>query len=412
MTTLGHELCQRGHRVTFAGILDGQSKVKAAGLEFYPMGTSEFPRGAIAQSVTQLGQLSGLQAFRYTIERYKQSTTLLLSEAPNACREIGVDVLLIDQTFLGGATVAQYLDLPCISVCNALMLNREPDIPPFNTNWPYAATWRARLRNRAGYQLMTQLTRPITQVIAEYRQKWHLPALQSPNDHYSNLAQLCQQPAEFEYPRKILPSCFHFTGPYSNPISREPVPFPFEKLTGQPLIYASLGTIQNQLLDTFHIIAAACQELDAQLVIALGGGTSPESLPVLPGSPLVVGFAPQLDLLQRAALTITHAGMNTTLESLANGVPMVAIPIANDQPGVAARIAWTGTGEVVTLKRLSIAKLQPAIERVFTQDSYKQNAVRLQMAIQRAGGVQRAADIVEQVAATGKSIPFGYELNC
>jgi UDP:flavonoid glycosyltransferase YjiC (YdhE family) len=94
--------------------------------------------------------------------------------------------------------------------------------------------------------------------------------------------------------------------------------------------------------------------LDAQLVISLGGGNNPESLPNLPGNPLVVGYAPQLELLEKATLTITHAGMNTTLECLTNGVPMVAIPVANDQPGIAARIAWTGVGEVVPLKKVSL----------------------------------------------------------
>src|SRR2546422_7887921 len=69
----------------------------------------------------------------------------------------------------------------------------------------------------------------------------------------------------------------------------------------------------------------------------------------LAGEPIVVEFAPQLELLKRAALCITHAGLNTALECLSNGVPMVAIPITNDQPGVAARIEWTGTGEMVSV---------------------------------------------------------------
>lgn len=115
-----------------------------------------------------------------------------------------------------------------------------------------------------------------------------------------------------------------------------------------------------------------------------------------------MGFVPQLELLSRTTLTITHAGLNTTLESLSNGVPMVAIPIANDQPGVAARIAWTGTGEVVPLKRLSVSRLRSAIEQVFAEDSYQRSALRLKEAINQAGGVERAADIVEQVIATGK----------
>ena len=339
MTTLGHELNQRGHRVTLVGTLDAQPKVLAAGLEFRAIGEVEFPAGSIADSLAKLGQLNGFAAFRYTIELFKQITVTLLQEGPSALKSAGVEALLIDQTSFGGSTIAQLLDIPFISVCCALMLNQDPNIPPFNTSWSYHPSWWARLRNQAGYELMAAIAKPIRELIAEYRQQWNLPLLRHPDDAYSQLAQLCQQPAEFEFPREALPACFHFTGPYSNPDSREPTFFPFDHLTGQPVIYASLGTVQNRLLGTFQTIAEACRDLDVQLVIALGGGCAPEALPALPGSPLVVGYAPQLELLQRTTLTITHAGMNTTLESLNNGVPMVAIPIANDQPGIASRIA-------------------------------------------------------------------------
>jgi len=335
---------------------------------------------------------------------FKQITATLLQEAPSVLQSAGIEFLIIDQTSFGGSTVAQLLDLPFVSVCCALMLNRDPNVPPLITSWSYHPNGWARLRNQAGHELMTGIAKPITKLIADYRHNRiylrsdirMMPILNWLNS-VSNLLNLSSQGS-------LLPACFHFTGPYSNPASREPTYFPFDKLTWQPLIYASLGTVQNRLLGTFQTIAEACQDLDAQLVIALGGGRSPESLPVLPGSPLVVEYAPQLELLQRTTLTITHAGMNTTLESLGNGVPMVAIPIANDQPGVAARIAWTGTGEVVSLKRLSVSKLRQAIERVLTEDSYKKNALRLQEAINRAGGVQTAADIIEQVMATGKPV--------
>ncbi|NDJ16656.1 glycosyl transferase family 1 [Myxacorys almedinensis A] len=404
MTALGYELHQRGHRVTVVGMPDAKPKVLAAGLEFRAIGEVAFPLGAVPDAFTKLGQLEGFTAFRYTIELFKQLTLTLLQEAPAALQSAGIEVLLIDQTSFGGSTVAQFLDLPFISVCCALMLNQDPKVPPFNTAWRYHSTRWAQIRNQLGHEFMTRIARPITDLVVEYRQHWNLPAYTHPDDAYSNLAQLCQQPAEFEFPRQHLPACFHFTGPYSNSASRAPSSFPFEQLTGQPLIYASLGTVQNQLLGTFQIIAEACRELDAQLVIALGGGSTPEALLPLPGSPLVVEYAPQLDLLQRTTLTITHAGMNTTLESLSNGVPMVAIPIANDQPGVAARIAWTGTGEVIPLKRLSVSKLRSAIQHVLTKETYKDNALRLQAMIQRSGGVKKAIDIVEQVAATGKPV--------
>ncbi len=190
-----------------------------------------------------------------------------------------------------------------------------------------------------GNELLKLLAKPVIETIASYRREWNLPRHSHPNDNYSQLAQLSQAPAEFEFPRQNLPQWFHLTGPYHSAASREPVPFPYEQLTGKPLIYASMGTLQNRLIAVFEKIAEACEGLNAQLVISLGGSAKPELLPELPGNPLVVEYAPQLELLKQATLMVTHAGMNTTMECLKNGVPMVAIPVTNDQPGVAARIA-------------------------------------------------------------------------
>ncbi len=96
----------------------------------------------------------------------------------------------------------------------------------------------------------------------------------------------------------------------------------------------------------------------------MGGSAKPELLPGLPGNPLGVEYAPQLALLEKATLTITHAGMNTKTECVKYGVPMVAIPVTNDQPGVAARIAWTGAGEFVPLNKLNVPRLRDAIKQV------------------------------------------------
>lgn len=404
MLPLGCELQQRGHRVTLFGLLDAQPQTVAAGLDFWAIGEAEFPAGALSQSFAQLGELSGLAALRYTINLFKQEAAVILRDAPQAIKEANVEALLVDQTSPEAGTVADFLEIPFITVCSAVVLNREETVPPFNTPWSYNPVWWARLRNRMAYSLLSRITKPLRELVNDYRKEWKLPLHSHPNQLYSQLAQLSQQPAELEFPRTTLPKYFHFTGPYHNSTGRKSVPFPYEKLTGQPLIYASMGTLQNRQQEIFQRIAEACVGLDAQLVISLGGSGSPESLPELPGSPLVVSYAPQLELLKKATLTITHAGMNTTLESLTNGVPMVAIPIANDQHGIAARIAWTGVGEFVPLSQLSVPKLRAAIQRVLTEDSYKKNASRLQEAIRRAGGVSRAADIIEQAVSTGKPV--------
>lgn len=404
MIALGREIQKRDHRVTLVGILDTQHQVRAAGLGFQVIGETEFPLGISSQLVKRKGELSGLAALQHNIKVAKQDVIVCLRDLPEAIQSAGIEVLLVDQASVAGGTVAEFLKIPFVNVCNALLYNFDYSIPPVFTLWEYKQKRWAYLRNRAGYSLLTVFAQPLKKLVAEYRLQWGLPLHSNSSDLFSKLAQVSQQPPEFEFPRTTLPPYFHFTGPYVDPAGREHVDFPFDKLTEQPLIYASLGTIQNQLIWIFQSIAEACLNLEAQLVISLGSSASVSTLPKLPGSPLVVKYAPQLDLLKKAALTITHAGLNTTLESLSNGVPLVAIPIATDQPGVAARIAWTGTGEVVTLKQLTVPRLRAAICKVLDDESYRYNARKLQLAIAASGGVSRAADIIEEVARTRKPV--------
>jgi zeaxanthin glucosyltransferase len=271
---------------------------------------------------------------------------------------------------------------------------------------PRCANWRwAQLRNRTAYGLLNLIAQPVLQVVSRYRQMWNLPAYTHPNDIFSKLAIITRHIPEFEFPRQ-LPLHFHFTGSFHQSIARQAIAFPFERLDGRPLIYASMGTVQNRFSFIFRTIAEACASPDTQLVISLGGRLDPEAFSNLPGNPIIVKYAPQLELLQRASLNITHAGLNTTLESLSYGVPMVAIPVTDDQPGVAARIAWTGTGEIVTLSQLSVPKLRGAIKRVLTEGSYQQNAVRLQALMRQTRGVNRAADIIEQAVSTKSPVIY------
>jgi zeaxanthin glucosyltransferase len=111
---------------------------------------------------------------------------------------------------------------------------------------------------------------------------------------------------------------------------------------------------------------------------------------------VVVRHAPQLELLKRASLCITHAGLNTVLEALAHGVPQVAIPITVDQPGVAARIAEKKTGLVVSLKELIPSRLALLLDQVLHESSYRNNARKLQKIIAETNGLSVAADLVEK----------------
>ena len=391
---LGRSLVANGHAVTCFQVLDLEQKIHSEGLGFRAIGESDHPRGSLPQSLAELGRRKGRAALTFTIQAVAQTSVMVCRDAPAAIRAAGVDALLVDQMEPAGGAVAEHLGLPFVTVCNALAINRDPISPPPFTPWQFKDAWWATLRNRAGYFLSDRMTRPITRVVADYRAQWKLPALRSPDDSFSTLAQICQMPREFDFPRTALPECFHYVGPIRGSLPN-PIPFPWERLDGRPLVYASLGTLQNNREPLFRCFAAACEGLDVQLVISHGGGLSDSQAKSLPGDPLVVGYAPQYELLARAALTITHAGLNTVLDSMANGVPVVTVPITYEQPAIARRVEWTGAGRALSLNGLTPQRMKTVVSDVLTDTRYRRKAGGLADAIRQAGGVRRAVDIVE-----------------
>ena len=97
MTTLGYELKQRGHRVTLLAIADAEPKAAAAELEFQAIGKSDFPVGATRELYTQLGNLSGIKALKYTIQWIVNTATCYFQDAPAIIEETGIEALLVDQ---------------------------------------------------------------------------------------------------------------------------------------------------------------------------------------------------------------------------------------------------------------------------------------------------------------------------
>jgi zeaxanthin glucosyltransferase len=172
--------------------------------------------------------------------------------------------------------------------------------------------------------------------------------------------------------------------------------FPWRQLTGEPIVYASMGTRQNGLIDIFRSITqAAVGFKELQFVLAVGGQLDPKQIGDIPPNVVVVRHAPQIEILKRSSLCITHAGLNTALESLSSGVPMLALPITNDQPGVAARIANKNVGVVISPDQAAPENFATAIKRVLGDSTFRDNAQRMQEAIRSADGLSIAADILE-----------------
>ncbi|MGR8934539.1 MAG: glycosyltransferase [Gammaproteobacteria bacterium] len=396
MLALADAVRSRGHRATFLLLGDPPASVAQAGFEIVPLGGSVFPPDAYRAGIRQLGTLQGRAALRHTFALGVRAAEAILKCGPAAVRSAGVNALLVDQVSFPGGTVADELELPFATVCNALLLHAEPAVPPFFTHWqPKDACW-ARLRNRIAWAGLNRLYTPILAQIQERRKQLGLAVPLRIADTWSARLQVSQEPEIFEFPRQALPKLVRFVGPLRLPNGYAPIPFPWERLDGRPLIYASLGTLQNRLAGTFRAIAEACTDFDVQLVISTGHGILPEELGDLPGRPIVVSFAPQWELLRRATLAVTHAGLNTALDALSHGVPVVAVPVTNEQPGIAARIVRAGAGTVVTQPRLAPKTLRSLIGRMLTEPDYRTAAERMRDAIRAGGGATRAAELIEQ----------------
>jgi MGT family glycosyltransferase len=155
-------------------------------------------------------------------------------------------------------------------------------------------------------------------------------------------------------------------------------------VNGQPQIYST-------------ILAAAKRLKGVQVVLSVGRNISRGDLGTVPSNTVVVETAPQIELLKRAALCITHAGLNTVLEALAQGVPMVALPIGYDQPGVAARITHHGVGEFMEIENLTAGGLSALIETVLSDPAYRERCECFRTLIAETRGLDIAADVIERV---------------
>jgi zeaxanthin glucosyltransferase len=402
MTALARKLKSRGHQVVFISVPDGETTIRGAGLEFVPFCEKEYPRGSTAKNWSAVSKLQGFEVLEYSAQRMLPGLVEAgLEHLEEKIVETGVEALVLDTIYFYLEFVPMHLGMPYVHIWNVLPLDLSGVTPPGCFTWPHETSLEALARNVEGAQRFGSLWGPMTAAAKGYAEKVGLKIDWSdPTSTASKLAIIAQTPKEFEFPVSPWPSQFHYAGPFHEDGGREPVAFPWERLNGKPLIYASLGTLVNGLEQVYRAILKAVAPLsDAQVVLSVGHNLELEDLGPIPSNTIVVRTAPQLELLKRASLCITHAGLNTTLEALAQGVPMVAIPIGYDQPGVAARIVYHGVGEFVEVGDLTVERLSELIRRVRTNKGYLGRARYFQDVIARTQGLDVAADVIERAFA-------------
>lgn len=198
---------------------------------------------------------------------------------------------------------------------------------------------------------------------------------------------------------------FKFVGTALNLRPKE-VDFPLDALTGKPLIYISLGTINNQNLDFYRACLTAFADHPGQIVLSAGKQTVIDSLGEIPPNFIVRNFVPQLDILQRADLFITHGGLNSVHEGLYYGVPLVVIPQQAEQAIVAQQVAKHGVGLALRARppygQVTAHEVRAAADTALgtKRESYHAAAVRLGDTLREAGGAARAVDEIQAFVKT------------
>jgi zeaxanthin glucosyltransferase len=397
LIALSRGLVARGHRVTLFQHPELEQHVRARGLEFFPIdipGSSYTgqPRGTNQRKPrTQIGEIA------YRLRRIEGDMGAFLREYPAAIRDAGVDTLIMGEISLAGPTLAEMLRLPYFIVSTSIPHNFGWDAPRSIAN---PGSYMDRLRKTLLEVSVLRMKGPVRRSLDRYRRKIGLGSIRNIEQTFPELAHITQWPRCLDLPRSELPTNFFYTGPFVDEAGRAFVEFPWSRLDGRPLIYASLGTTRKSGTAIFHRFAEACSRLDLQLVISLGGRRDPAMFSDLPGNPLVVGNAPQLELLKRAQIVISHAGPNTVLETLMQGKPLLALPMALDQPAVAARLAALGVAEVLSVENRATEQLRTALLKVQNDPAYRNAAQKLQSQMQTLRGLERAADIIEEALST------------
>jgi len=151
---------------------------------------------------------------------------------------------------------------------------------------------------------------------------------------------------------------------------------------------------------------------DVEVVLAIGG--CPDALEGLPPPPknfTVRKTAPQLEVLRRCSVFLTHGGANSMHEGMAAGVPLIVVPIFGDQPTNADSVARVGAGVSFRhpLRTLSAESLRAAVASMTQPDSaHRAGAQAMKAKLEAAGGVTAACDAILDLAAESQAqAPYG-----
>lgn len=362
---LARRLIQRGHAITYAGPARARAMIEPQGLPF-----REAPLLEPAEA-----WLAARGAARWTRRDRAAYTAWLAAEAARLVAEAAPELIVFDPFALVYYLLIWPHGVPAVVLSANPLLDRDPRVPPYTSSlvpppspsrcaelrvaaawgWAWAssgARWLrfAAERARTGHsdhffaaQLAAATRFPLARERVA-RPVWFDFCLRS-------VPELVLWPARYDLPRaRPLRPGVRYVGP-STELDRAQPELDWSAVPAAArLAYCALGTVELPRLVARRrsflrgVVRAFERMPDCALVVATGRSIDPDELGPLPRNVAAWPEVPQLAILRRADLFITHGGANSIKEAILSGVPMLVYPRRADQPGNAARVVYHRLG--------------------------------------------------------------------
>ena len=295
------------------------------------------------------------------------------------------DYIIHDSMFGCGHMLAQILKLPAVSSCTSFAQTKETFdkmLEPFFT--------------QVSTETATTINDKFQSLTAIVKEKYNVE-IHSPYEVFCNPAPLTivYTTRELQPNGEGFDQTYKFVGPSISPrFTQENLELPAIKR--ESLVYISLGTVFNQAIDFYKLCFEAFKNADHPVLMAIGNKVQISDLGEIPKNFVVNNYVPQTDVLQYARVFITHGGMNSALEGLYYGVPLIVIPQSADQPIIARQITNIGAGIQLQMQSLTADQLWDAVDHVTSRSSFKEAAIHIRESFRKVGGYHQAVDEIFQ----------------
>ncbi|WP_243076111.1 glycosyltransferase [Microbacterium sp. SS28] len=399
-------LLARGHDVRFYTGSAFRDRVEASGAVFVPwQAAPDFDENDLTPTFPRLVGEKGLRQLLINV------ADLFIGTAPAQVADLEAewnrepwDVMVADEVSIGGVLAAEKLSFPWVTLAVLPLNIPGKHGPPSGMGLAPGRNPFTKTRDAALRAAVPLFSRPLREPLAQARAAAGLPPSKLTMDKlvFSRDLVVASGSPLLDYGRTDRPAWLEFVGELRSPAPASAVLPPWwGDLDGRSVVHVTQGTQNIDPDDLIRPALEALGGLDVLVVVATGvPGRDDLPFPV-PANARVGGFLPYAELLPRVDAVVTNGGWGGTLAALGHGIPLVIAGGDLDKPEIAARVAWAGAGVNLKTGTPTAAHVRAGVDRVRDDPSFRDAAQRVGAELRSLGGPERAADLIEALAARG-----------